>query len=219
MKRFSLSLYLVLFAITFSFAQAYDGKLEYDKKRQEAIVIEYSYPQEAVENAIIDKLESMGNQAKEEKGVFNKDKGCIVFKNATIKDISDGMFNYIVKIERKSRKDENETVVYLIMNDRDGEDMFNKGEVDYGRKAKAFLNTLHPKIESSLLDIKIKTQEGSVTKAEKKFKDLQDAQTSMEKKIKSLEEDLKENAREQEAQQKEIDAQKQALAELKGKRK
>jgi len=219
MKRFGLSFLLILASVTISFSQAYTGKMEYDKKKQTAIVVEYSYPQEAVENAIVDKIESMGNQAKQEKGVFNKDKGCIVFKNAKVTDISDDMLNYIVKIERKSRKESEETVLYLVINNKDGEDMLSKGEVNYAENAKSFLNTLQPNIEKSHLEIKIKLQEAFVTKAEKKYKDLQDDQVSMEKKIRDLQDDLKENAKDQEAQQKEIAVQKQALEDLKGKRK
>lgn len=217
MKRFGLSLVLALFSFTVLLGQAREGKMEYDKKKQEAIVIEYSYPQEAVENAIIKKIEDMGNQAKEEKGVFNKDKGCIVFKNATVNEISGEMLNYIVKIERKSRKDEDETILYMVINNKDGEDMIAR-ESGYASKAKAFLNDLLPDIESAHLDLKIKAQEGTVAKAEKKFKDLQADQASMEKKIKSLQEDLKENAKDQEAQQKEIEVQKQTLEGLKKKR-
>lgn len=217
MKRFGLSFTLALFSMVV-FGQAYEGKMEYDKKKQQAIVIEYSYPQEAVENALIKKIEDMGNQAKEEKGMFNKDKGCIVFKNATVNDISVDMLNYVVKIERKSRKNEDETVLYMIINNKDGEDMIAK-EGEYASRAKSFLNTLHPQIESSNLDIKIRVQEGTVAKAEKKFKDLQTDQANMEKKIKSLQEDLKTNAKDQEAQKKEIEVQKQTLTEMMGRKK
>lgn len=218
MKRFGPTLTIALLSFTTLFGQAYQGKMEYDKKKQEAIVIEYEYPQEAVENAIIKKIEDMGNQAKEEKGVFNKDKGCIVFRNATVTEISSDMLNYIVKIERKSRKDKDETVVYMVINNKEGEDMISK-EVDYASKAKSFLNSLHPEIEKSHLEIRIQTQEGTVAKAEKKFKDLQSDQATMEKKIKNLQDDLKENVKDQEAQQKEIEVQKQSLETLKGKRK
>jgi hypothetical protein len=219
MKRSGLSLFLVLFSFTLINAQAYGGKMEYEKKKQEAVIIEYNYPQEAVENAIISKIESMGNQAKTEKGVFNKDKGCIVFKNATVTDISSEMLTYIVKIERKSRKEADETILSLVINNKDGEDMLSKGEVNYTSNAKTFLNTLSPEIETAHLEIKIKDQETTVTKAQKKFKDLQDSQASLEKKIKGLQDDLKANAKDQEAQQKEIEVQQQALEGLKVKRK
>jgi hypothetical protein len=217
MKRFGLSFTLSLLSFTVLFGQAREGTMEYDKKKQEAIVIEYSFTQEAVENALIKRIEDMGNQAKEEKGVFNKDKGCIVFKNAMVSEISGEMLNYVVKIERKSRKNEDETVLYMIINNKDGEDMIAK-DADYARKAKSFLNDLLPHIESANLDIRIRTQESSVTKAEKKYKDLQSDQASMEKKIKGLQDDLKENAKDQEAQQKEIEVQRQTLADLKKKK-
>ena len=56
--------------------------ITYDKKKQRAIMIDYTYSAEAVQNAIVKKMERMGYKPKEEKGIFNKDKGFLVFKNA-----------------------------------------------------------------------------------------------------------------------------------------
>ena len=42
--------------------------IEYDKKKQQAFMIDYNYPPESVEAAIVQKMESMGYKAKEEKG-------------------------------------------------------------------------------------------------------------------------------------------------------
>ena len=85
-------------------AQSYESSIEYGKKKQQAIAIDYAYTQEAVENAIVQKIEKMGFKSKEEKGMFNKDKGFIVFKNALIPEISDSRMDYIVKTDRKSRR-------------------------------------------------------------------------------------------------------------------
>jgi hypothetical protein len=216
MRKVRLSFLFALLPVLV-FSQTYQGKLDYDKKKQEAVVIDYAYPQEAVENAIIQKIEGMGNQAKEEKGLFNRDKGMIVFRNAIVKEISDKSQDYIIKIERKSRKEKDETTVYLVVL-KEGQNSI-AAEPSVLNNAKTFLSDLHPHIQTAHLEIQIKAQEDAVVKAEKKYKDLQTDQEIMEKKIKSLQDDLKDNAKNQEDQQKLIENQKAILQELKGKRK
>jgi chromosome segregation ATPase len=69
-----------------------------------------------------------------------------------------------------------------------------------------------PEIEAANLEIQIKDQQEIVAKAEKKLNGLKDDQVTLEKK-------LRENKADQEATQKDIEAQKQALGTLIGKRK
>jgi hypothetical protein len=192
-------------------AQAYEGNVQYDKKKQQAVVIDYNYPAQAVENAFVQKMEKLGYKAKEEKGIFNKDKGFIVFKNAYVTDISADRMDYIIRVERKSRKESDESVLYVIMN-KDGENAMLKMDAVNVGKAKLFLNNMLPDIEAANLEIQIKDQEDVVAKAEKKLRDLKDDQVSLEKK-------LKQNKDDQEGTQKDIEAQKQALGILVGKRK
>lgn len=194
-----------------AFSQAYESHITFDKKKQKAISIDYAYSQEAVQNAIVQKIEKMGHMAKEEKGLFNKDKGFIVFKDAFITDISEERMDYIVKIERKSRKDKDETTLYLVLN-KGGEDAIQQMTAHDVGKAKSFLHNLLPEIEEANLELQIKSQDDAVVKSEKKFKDLQDQKADLEKK-------LQKNAEDIENQQKQIESQRTALDGLKGKRK
>lgn len=217
MKR----LYTVLAAVLMlgaADAQSYNGTIEYEKKKQSAIVMEYSYSTQAVENAFIKRMQALGYKAKEEKGIFNKDKGFIVFKSAFVKDISDNSLDYIIKVERKSRKDNDRTVLYLIMNNN-GSNALDNSEGLLRDNARNFLQNLVPDVEAANLELQIQAQEDVVTKAEKKLRGLQDDQKNMEDKIKKLQDDLKSNAKDQDNQQKEIEAQKAALEALRGKRK
>jgi hypothetical protein len=200
------------------YGQAYESTIEYDKKKQNAYTIEYPYSAEALENAIVSKIEKMGYKGKEEKGLFNKDKGFIVFKSAYITDISDNAMDYIVKVEQKSRKDKNTSVLYMIVN-KDGDDASKTFEASDVRKVKSFLENLQPDVEAANLELQIKDQEDMVAKAEKKLKNLKDDQESMEKKIKGLQDDLKKNAKDQDDAQKDIENQRAALEGLKAKRK
>ena len=156
-------------------------------------------------------MEKLGFKKKESKGF-------LVYKNAVLPDISSEPADYMIKVERKSRKDRDESVVYLLVN-RNEENIIARSDALVNSNAKTFLNRLAPDVDAFNLEVQIKDQENTVSKAEKKLKDLQDDQESMEKKIKKLQDDLKENAKDQQNQQKEIEKQKQALESLRAKRK
>lgn len=192
-------------------AQAYESSIQYDKKKQNGIAIDYSYPAQAVENAIVKKLEKMGYRPKEEKGILNRDKGFLVYKNIYFTDISKDRMDYMIKVEKKSRKAEDESVLYMIMMKDDKNALTIMEASDVG-KAKVFLNNMLPDIEAANLELQIKAQEEIVAKAERKLNDLKTDQASLEKK-------LQDNKTAQETTQKDIEDQKQALGILIGKRK
>ena len=211
MKKISLVIMSFLTISFFAAAQAYEGSIQYDKKKQAAIAIDYSYPPEAVENAIIKRMERIGYKGKEEKGFLNKDKGFLVFKNAYVTDISKERMDYVIKVERKSRKASDESELYMIMMKGD-DNVLGKMSAYSVRNAKLFLNEMLPDIEAAYLELQIKDQEETVAKAEKKLQGLKDDQASLEKK-------LQENRTAQETTQKDIEAQRQALGTLIGNRK
>ncbi len=211
MKKIIL-LFIGIIAITIpALAQAYESSIQYDKKKQTAIAIDYNYSPEAVQNAFVQKMEKLGYKAKEEKGILNKDKGFLVFKNAYVTDVSSDKMDYIVKVERKSRKAGDQAILYMIMNKGDENAMLKMDAYEIGN-AKSFLNSMLPDVEAASLELDIKAQQETVAKAEKKLSDLKNDQISLEKK-------LAENKTGQENTQKDIEAQKQALGILMGKRK
>ena len=194
-----------------AFAQAYESSVTYDKKKQKTISMDYSFSQEAVENAVLLKMENLGHRAKVEKGLFNKDKGFIVFSDALLSDISEERYDYIVKVDRKSRREKDETTLNVLIK-KNGEDMIASLDAQTIGRAKLFLTNLLPDIEEANLELEIKSQDEVVVKAEKKFKDLQDEKADLEKKLKKNAEDL-------EKQQRDIEAQRATLDGLKGRRK
>ncbi len=211
MKKISLLVIGFLSVSIAALSQAYEGNIQYDKKKQAAIVIDYSYPSQAVENAIVKRMEKLGYRAKEEKGILNRDKGFLVFKNAYVTDITNEKMDYIIKVERKSRKENDEAVLYLILQN-DGVNKIDKLDAYDIGNAKSYLNNMLPDIEAANLELNIKAQEEVVAKAEKKLTGLKDDQASLEAK-------LQQNKTDQESTQKDIEAQKQALGVLIGKRK
>lgn len=211
MKKISILLICSFIISIAAWSQAYEANIQYDKKKEAAIVIDYAYSPQAVENAIVQRMEKLGYRAKEEKGILNKDKGFLVFKNAYVTDISKGKMDFIIKVERKSKKESDEAVLYMIMKKGDENAMGKMAAYDIG-KAKSYLNEMLPDIEAANLELQIIAQEEIVAKAEKKLKGLQDDRTDLEKK-------LAENAKSQDETIKNIEAQKQSLEILRGKRK
>lgn len=96
------------------------------------------------------------------------------------------------------------------MNKGDENAMLKMDAYEIGN-AKSFLNSMLPDVEAASLELDIKAQQETVAKAEKKLSDLKNDQISLEKK-------LAENKTGQENTQKDIEAQKQALGILMGKR-
>ncbi len=211
MKKISLLFISLVTIASIATAQAYEGSVQYDNKKQAAIMIDYSYPSKAVENAIIQRMEKLGYHAKEEKGILNRDKGFLVFKNVYITDITIDKIDYILKVERKSRKESEEAVLYLIMNKEGGNAMDKMDAYDIGR-AKSFLNNMLPDIEAANLELLIKAKEEMVAKAEKKLKTLQSDKQELENKLTA-------NSKMQDETIKDIETEKQNLETLKGKRK
>ena|SRR5687767_10744084 len=210
MKTLLLLITINLFGLTVS-AQAYEGEIQFDKKKQPAIVIEYRYPAEAVENAFIARLERMGYKVKEEKGILNRDKGFLVFKNAYLTDMSPTRLDYIVKVERKSRKDEDESTLYLVLQ-KDGENAMNTLQAADIGQVKLYLNQMIPDIEAANLELQIKAQEELISKTEKKLKNLQEDKADLERKLAN-------NEKEQDQTIRDIQDQRQQLGNLQGKRK
>ena len=217
MRKFFFSV-IFLSVYFLSNAQAKEGTIEYKKKKQECFFINYNFPPEAVENALIGKLSRMGYKGREEKGMFNKDKGFNIYKEATLTDISPGKYDYVVNIERKSKKESDETVVHLLIfnNDINALPLLSKEET---RKAKTFLEDLTPEVEEAHTDILIAAQLGVITNAEKKMKQLQTDSVELQKKIVKLQEEMLINSKAQEAQVAEIANQKKILEAIQTRKK
>lgn len=209
MKFGFLSLCLLVAVLT-GRAQAYEGSVQFDKKKQPALVIDYPYVPEAVQDAFTQYLEKLGFKAREEKGIFNRDKGFIVFRNALVPDLYPDRMDYIFKVEKKSRKDESASVLYLVLN-KDNGNPLQALKAEEVTRMKNFLNGFTPHIEAAWLEIQIREQEDVIAKAEKKLADLKSDQVSLEKK-------LADNKSDQESTQKDIEAQKQKLGQLQGRR-
>ena len=205
MKNFTLLLLFIL-SVQLSFAQVYEGKIEYNKTSQAGVIAAYNYPEATVEKTLRDKLERMGYKVKSSKGY-------LIISNAEISSISSKSMEYAFKIERKSKKEKDATIVTLVINDNNV-----NATADNSSRAKKFLTDLSPDIDVVNTDNIVNEQYDALVKSQKKLKNLKDDQMNIEKKIRNLEDDLKQNAKEQEDQEKKITKQQEVLDAFKTKK-
>jgi hypothetical protein len=192
-------------------AQAYEDKIQYDKDKQAAVAVDYSFREEALENAFIERMKKLGYKPKEEKGFLNRDKGFLVFKNAIVPEISRDKLDYVIKVEKKSKKTTDESVLYLVILNNEVNVIASMSNSDIAR-TKKFLNNLLPDVEAADLELQIRDQEQSLADAEKKLRTLQGEKEVLDTK-------LADNVKTQEETAKEIESRKLSVETLKGKRK
>ena len=186
MRTFVFTALILFLASVRMFAQTdpIEGTVEYQKGEKRAAIVEVPFPPDIVEGALKDQLAKSG--VKEEKL-----KGMQVFKNARLSPTDGEVADLYFKVVKKSRKEENISIVYLIMG-RPNENVALRTADDAFRiqDAKAFLGTLHPQVESHDLERNITKNEHNIKKSEKKLKDLQDDRKKLDKKIQEQEEEL-----------------------------
>ncbi len=211
MKKSLLGFTLTFFFVSLLHAQAYEDKVKYNKQKQDCIAIEYNFSPEAVQNAFDARMLKAGYKGKEEKGILNSDKGFVVYKNVSLGDISNDRIDYIVWVDRQSKRNSDISTLYLILQ-KDGQNILHTMPATDAGKAKTWLNNMVPDIEAANLEIQIKDQQDAGNKGKKKLCNLKDDQISLEKK-------LKQNKEDQDHTQTDIDNQKKILDNLISRRK
>jgi len=168
----------------YSQTEPIEGSIEYQKGEKRAAIVEVPYPPELVENALKDHLAKGG--VKEERL-----KGMQVFKNARLTPTDGEVADLYFKVEKKSSKDENNSVVYLIMG-RPNENVALRTPDDAYRiqDAKSFLSTLNPQTQSYELERNISINDENFKKSERKLNDLRADRKKLDKKINELEQEV-----------------------------
>lgn len=208
----SVSLLLVCsFLVSYAWAQPYEGKVEYDKKRQDAFLCDYAASSEAVDLAITKYFQSLGYKPVEEKGLFNKDKGFKIFKDAYVSDLNGEKMDYLIKVEARSKKSASDAATLSFVMMKGFLNQKTDMKEDEVKKVKRFLSSLDESVQREYLELQIKAQEDQVVKAQKKLSTLKAEQIDLEKKIQT-------NLSNQQDTEKEIAAKEKALEILKSKR-
>jgi hypothetical protein len=213
MKKIIISLSLILI-VCLTYGQSHEGLVDYQKEPQPAAVIELPYSQDIVTAAMNEYLSKKG------KSKGNDIKGFTTYRNTQPLDNGSTNADLYFKIERKSRKEKNITVISLLLTPKNDQSV-GSSNVRYltMEEAKNYLNALVPVIAAFDLEAQIKDQNDAVSKAEAKYKGLVKKGEDLEKKRENIEEDIRGNKKDQQAQASEVENQKQRLAVLVSERK
>ncbi|MEO7312007.1 MAG: hypothetical protein ABIX01_16510 [Chitinophagaceae bacterium] len=194
-------------------AQAYQGTVEYDKMQVPCYIIELPYGPDVTEDAIKERFKTMGISSKQKKGFYE-------YRNVVIPEISGSPIDALIKVEKKSRKEKDASVVYMIVSPVGvtANSTTPMSVADMSAGASNFLNSLVSNTQDYSLEMEIKNQEDEVKKAEKKYKNLVDDGDDMQKKLKKLQEDIVDNTKKQQEQTAEAQKQRDALAQMMARR-
>jgi hypothetical protein len=207
-----LFLIIAIFTSGLVFAQAVSGRVDYQKSQQPAAIIELPYSAETTEAAIKDFLAKKGAKPGTAKGFLVFRKVQLALSDPTPSDV-------YFKIDKRSKKDNNNAVVYMMVAKPDENVATRSSEDNSGiDQAISFLNEIGPSIGGYSLDVDMRAQEENIKKAEKRYNTLMDEARDLENRRRAIEEKLQDNLREQERQKAEIDKQRQILQSINSKK-
>lgn len=216
MKKIIVSILLLsVFSLSVQ-SQSYFSDIEYDKTTHQGIALQLPYSTSISEGSILTKLSEIGYTPETKGALFwkkNKINGFYVFKDVVLPKQSNAADLYF-KVERKSRRDKNNSVMYLLLSKND---VFlgNGYDTALFRAGKKFLNSFVSETEAYKLNLDIEAQEEKLKDAEKKLNSLYEDEKDLRKKIADLEKDIINKQKDQENQKIEIEKQKAALEVLK----
>ena len=177
--------------------------------------MEYDLPPDATEEVIKKELKKQGYNAV-------KSKGYLMYRNVRLENLGyNTPLDVLFKIERKSRKEGDQTVVTLI-SAKPGEISSERikgtkavADITPATESEYFLNSFLDGIREAAHNLAVTNQSNEVAKVEKKLESLQKEQIKLEKKLNDIRNDLDTNRKEQENLTEAINKQKTILEETK----
>ncbi len=196
-------------------AETRSTSIEFNGGKYNGYLIELNAPPDIVEDAIKERFKLQGIKPKEIKKFM-------VYRNVVLPRIDPvKTLDAFIKVERKSRKEKEQTVVYFIAalpgeipDEKIKSDAAKSIGVSPVEKGSAFLTGMIPDVKKAVYDRDLSNQQAQLKKEEKKLASLADDQGDMEKKLKKLESDLEFNKKAQERQTAEVEKARNTLSEM-----
>jgi hypothetical protein len=213
MKRIIVTL-VVLFTCAHTYAQSEAGSVNVQNATVPAVVLELNYAPDLVSDALNDYLSKKGRSRKEDI------KGFTAYRNTQPVQGDSVNADLYFKIERKSRKEKQVTLVSLLLNMPTGDATSPKNTHYFTTdQAKDYLNGLVPMVAAYDLDLRIKDQNKMVSSIESRLKNSSEDGSDLEKKKASIEKKIEENRAQQQTLTSEVADQKRKLDTLVAQRK
>lgn len=207
MKKLLLILTLS-FSVTQLIAQTTESVITYKKTDQKALVLELPFEPDMVEEFLVEKMK---HQAK-----ATKTNGFFLFKAIKLK--SGQIADLYFRVEPKNKREKNASLLYMLVSEGNENFSSSAGNSAIYTEARDFMNDMVPAANAYKLELDINAGEEEVEKAEKELEKLQDKEKALIKKIEALNEDLKENRKDQQAQQSQVENAKTRLKDLMAKK-
>jgi len=210
MKKFFTMLFVLVGSVFFGAAQVTDAVVDFNKTKRTVKSMEINESPSVVEQAIRNRMLTAGYKSSDSKG-------WLIFKGVNNATFSDDPCDLYMKVEKKSRKEKETSVVYFFASKPNEHatpvELSAEMLSSDGFQSQIALNSEVEKLERD-----IKEQEKTTEKSQKKYDDLVKEQSTLERKIKDLQSDLEKNKQKQAEQLQDLDNQKRVLDQLKSKR-
>lgn len=193
-------------------SRAVEGVAEFQGKKVPAAVVELPYGPDKVEAAIEEQLSAKGHKG-------SKAKDYTLYRSVRVGSES-GSYDMYVKAERKSRRDKESSVLYVVLV-KPNEVASHEGAIAAASvvSGKDFLHDFSPYMEDYNLRLEIVAQENVIKKLEKKQTELLSDSTDYNKKLLQLNEKILQNSTDMENQRMEIEKQRLTLEAIKSRKK
>lgn len=207
-KLFSSLLFVFCGLITT--AQSTTGTTVFGKVAQSSVIYDLPYSEDVVAVALEKKMSSYNASLKKVKGFY-------VYRSVVVPEISSRPINLYFSINKKGRKDKNESTLSMLIADDKDTFLESANEVDLFNRGKEFVNGFNTDANASQINFDVAAQEKEVDKIAKKVKQLENDQDDLKKKIKKMEDQLSKNESDLKSEAANLEAQKKQLEVLKSK--
>jgi hypothetical protein len=206
-------LMIAILAVSVSKAQVTDGKLTIEKVDQPAVVGNFGFAPEIIENVLLSDLKDKGFKKSDEK------KGLYKYEGILFTDLSADKIDFYFKVEQADKKDPNSSTVYLLVSKGYDNFVSRSNASDIFKATTKYLEGLMAKFEARKLELDIENQEKLLKDAEKKYNNAVDDGKSLADKKLKIEQEILENTKLQEESKLSLDKEREALESLKKKKK
>ena len=210
MKQILLVVAIIFSALAIN-AQSQTGFANFNKAPQSAVIYNLAYTDEAVSNALENKMKAYGKP--------KKVKDYLMYKNILITEISDKPVTIYFNVEKKSKKDDNNAVLTMLIANETDQFYTTSDHADLFKNAKKFLDSFEAPVIAANLELDINIKDELVRKVDKKLKKLRDDGIDYVNQKKKLEDKITDNNNNVTATELELLKQQEALDILIKKRK
>lgn len=211
MNKCNYLLFGFLFCASYAFSQAQYKFIDFKNVQRPAIVYDVPYPEKTVDGALADKFSKMGYKGKESKGFT-------MYRGVSMPELGPGNYDIYIAMDKRSRKEKDITTVTMLLSRGNDNFVSDSADAPLIANGKKFLESLVTSTTAYDLEQQILAQAEAVKKEEKRLKNYGDEADDMQKRKMKLEQQIIQNKKDQDAEVKEIERQKQLYETLKTRR-